>query len=83
MALTERQKQTVLGALKERIRGGCPMCLQANWTIHNEVVSTMTASLGGDTTIGGGFVPMIQIICNNCGFVSHHAVGLLGISLNE
>lgn len=83
MALTERQKETVLDSLRGRIKGGCPMCASTEWTLHDEVVSTMTSSLGGDAAIGGRHIPMVQLVCNKWGFVGHHAIGLLGISLNE
>ena len=33
--------------------------------------------------MGGPFMPMAQIVCNNCGFVSHHAIALLGINIHD
>ncbi len=83
MALSERQKSTVMTALKAKIRGSCPMCAATTWTLHDEVVSSTTVSLGGGTTIGGKMVPLVQLVCNKCGFAPHHAVGLLGIDLSE
>ena len=83
MALTDRQKQTIQKNLQQKIRGNCPMCGQSAWSLQEEVVTTTTASLGGGMAMGGGFVPMIQVICTNCGFVAHHAVGSLGIDLKN
>lgn len=34
-------------------------------------------------SIGGQGIPTIGIICNNCGFVSQHAVGVLGLLNND
>jgi hypothetical protein len=34
-------------------------------------------------SIGGPSVPTIAIICSNCGFVSQHAIGLLGLLNNK
>ncbi|MBW0164537.1 MAG: hypothetical protein HYI21_03225 [Sediminibacterium sp. Gen4] len=82
MALTTRQKEMIADKLK-RINGACPICSQKNWTIGDEIVSATSVSLGGSTVMGGPFIPMAQVVCNNCGFVSHHAVALLGISLND
>lgn len=83
MALTDRQKATVTQNLQSRIKGPCPMCGQQQWTIGDEIVAATTTSLGGGMAIGGPMVPMIQVICNTCGFVAHHAVGALGIQLND
>lgn len=83
MALTDRQKNTIQTNLQSKIRGTCPMCGQSNWTLGEEVVASNTTSLQGGMAIGGQFVPMVQLICNNCGFVAHHAVGVLGINLRE
>lgn len=30
-------------------------------------------------TLGGTIVPMVAIACNNCGFVSLHAIGAWGL----
>ena len=83
MALTDRQKTAIEGALKARVKGPCPMCGKTEWSLQEEFVMATTTSIGGGIAIGGQFVPMVQLICMGCGFVSHHAVGLLGISLNE
>lgn len=82
MALTTRQKETISQRLRE-INGACPICQTRNWAIGDEIVGANSVSLGGSTVMGGPFIPMAQIVCNRCGFVSHHAVALLGIQLNE
>lgn len=82
MALTTKQKETIIEKLR-KIDGACPICRNKNWTIGDEIVSANSVSLGGSTVMGGPFIPMAQVVCNNCGFVSHHAVALLGISLND
>jgi len=82
MALTTKQKETIIEKLRN-IDGACPICKNKNWTIGDEIVSANSVSLGGSTVMGGPFIPMAQVVCNKCGFVSHHAVALLGISLND
>ncbi len=59
------------------------MCGYAAWSIEEEIVAATTTSLAGGMAIGGRFVPMVQLICTHCGFVAHHAVGVLGINLNN
>lgn len=82
MALTTKQKETIAEKLR-RFDGACPICKNKNWTIGDEIVMATSVSLGGSTVIGGPFIPMAQVVCNNCGFISHHAVALLGISVND
>lgn len=81
MALSEQQKETVLDNLKQKVRGVCPMCGKNQWTLGDELVASIAAGAGGGLGIGGPYIPMVQMVCNNCGFVAHHAVGYLGIKL--
>lgn len=82
MALTTNQKEIIVRRL-ETINAACPICAYRAWTISDEIVSAMSVSLGGSTTLGGPFIPMAQIVCRNCGFVSHHAIGVLGIDIQS
>ena len=82
MALTDRQKSTVLANLQSKSKGICPWCAGRSWTMGDNVVVAMAAELpGGTLGIGGPFIPMIQVVCNSCGFVSHHAAALLGLDM--
>jgi len=83
MALTSKQKETIVKKLQTVSNGHCPICQKNSWTIWDEIVSANSVSLGGTTAFGGPYVPMVQIICNNCGFVAHHALGALGIIIQE
>jgi hypothetical protein len=83
MALTERQKEKILSSLRTKAKAHCPMCGGTNWELWEEMVGAMAASPQGGIGIGGPYIPMVQIVCTNCGFVSHHAVGVLGIDLKE
>lgn len=80
--MTDRQKQTIQAGLQQRGFGACPTCRQTNWQLGDDLVHAPTTSLGGGMSLGGPHIPMAQIICTNCGFVSHHAVGVLGIRLD-
>ena len=81
MSLTDRQKQTIQQALQSKGFGACPGCRQASWQLADDLVGIPTTSMGGGMAIGGGHIPMAQIVCTRCGFVSHHAVGVLGFKL--
>lgn len=81
MALTDKQKNTLHSNLRNKISGACPMCGGNQWSLSDELVAPPALSLGGGLAIGGPAIPMLQLVCTNCGFVSHHAVGMLGFDL--
>lgn len=78
--LSDDKKQKLidkLGNVLPHLR--CPMCGNDSFTIADGYT---TLSLSGDfksVTLGGSHIPNIPIICNKCGFVSLHAVGVLGL----
>jgi ribosomal protein L37E len=81
MGLTDRQKSTIQSALQKKGFGACPLCRQTNWQLGDDFVHAPVTALGGSVAFGGSHIPMIQIVCTHCGFVSHHAAGVLGIPL--
>ena len=83
MSLTTTQRQTVMSALTARGIRSCPLCGYSGWTLGEELVTATTTSLAGGAVFGGPIIPMIQLVCNRCGFVSHHAVGALGVKLDN
>jgi hypothetical protein len=71
-------KHRIIAALKERGAGSCPRCSDSQWTVSEysriEVQATMERNTAERTTI-----PAIMIVCENCGFISQHALQPLGI----
>lgn len=83
MSLTDRQKQTIQTTLNSKgVRALCPMCGKNQWEIGGDLVTATPVQVGGGVVIGGPVVPMVQLICTNCGFVSHHAAAVVGIQIN-
>lgn len=80
MMLSDEQKEKIVKALNERIGGfECPMCHKGPFTIIDgyfniPLQSSLYSYLMGNTT-----VPMVAIACSNCGYVSFHALGALGL----
>jgi hypothetical protein len=72
------EKHTIIAALKARGAGSCPRCNDSQWTVSEysrlEVQATMDRNSADGTTI-----PAVMIICENCGFISQHALQPLGI----
>ena len=71
-------KHRIIAALKERGAGSCPRCRNSQWTVSEfsriEVQATMERNTAERTTI-----PAIMIVCENCGFISQHALQPLGV----
>ena len=82
MSLTDRERQAVADTLKQKGARGCPICGATSWQLQDEMVATVPSVPGGGLSIGGAHIPMIQVVCTNCGFVSHHAAAALGIQIN-
>lgn len=71
-------KQRIIAALRARGAGSCPRCRDSQWTVSEysriEVQATMDRNTLERTTI-----PAIMIVCENCGFISQHALQPLGV----
>lgn len=71
-------KHRIVAALKARGAGSCPRCNDSQWTVSEfsriEVQATMARDTAEGTTI-----PAVMIVCENCGFISQHALQPLGI----
>lgn len=78
--LTEAQKQEIIAALeKAGAKLPCPRCDNRNFTLldgyFNQPVQTELAGL----VLGGPTVPSVVVVCKQCGFMSQHAMGVLGL----
>ena len=80
--ISKEEKQKIISELNNRINSGnlkCPMCGNNHFIIADGYFNTpMQDNLNG-LEIGGPSIPSIPIICNRCGFISSHALGILGL----
>ena len=66
--------------MNERIQGlTCPMCHQHSFVMADGYFSHFLQNDMKDVSIGGSSIPTIAIVCTHCGFVSQHALGVLGL----
>ncbi|MFA6571366.1 MAG: hypothetical protein WCT77_09030 [Bacteroidota bacterium] len=78
--LNQNQKLKIKEEIDKRIINlSCPMCKNNKFIIadgyfNNSMQTDMTTFV-----LGGESIPTIAIICDNCGFVSQHAIGILGL----
>jgi transcription elongation factor Elf1 len=78
--LNNDQKKKIKEIIDTRIKDlTCPMCNEKNFIMADGYFNhTMQVDLNS-LIIGGQSIPTIAIICNNCGFMSQHAAGILGL----
>ncbi len=59
--------QLAIAHLQQKWAGRtCPMCLVGNWSVQDSTYQ-LTEFNEGSLVIGGPVIPVIPVICNNCG----------------
>lgn len=82
-ALSEADRPQVWARLSERgIRDKCPMCHNGKlelspWLLGKPLLETL-AQFGRSGELY--YLPVVTLICQNCGFVSEHALPPLGLA---
>jgi hypothetical protein len=77
---TNDEKERIKAEVLKKIPNlTCPMCQNKNFTMAEGYFSNTMQTDFSSFSIGGQAIPTIGIICNNCGFVSQHALGILGL----
>ncbi len=80
----ENKKKAIDSLNKKGVKKVCPMCGNNNFVIADGYFNqTMQGNLQAGIIIGGPSIPTVAIICTNCGFISHHALGALGLLQNS
>ncbi len=58
----------------------CHRCSHNNFTLLEGISNiSMQENIGGGLVLGGPTVPVAMIACNNCGAITSHALGALGL----
>lgn len=79
--LPKEKKEEIIAKLKERgANRACPMCGNSHFVLADAYFANMLQGKLGTVNISGEHIPTIPIICSNCGFVSQHAIGVLGLT---
>jgi predicted nucleic-acid-binding Zn-ribbon protein len=78
MPLTPAQVQKLENWLtSKKLNPTCPSCGGRKWA-PVDIISANTVTAKG-TAIGGNTVPMVQMVCSNCGFVKLYAAVPMGL----
>ena len=81
------EQNAVIAKLKEKgVKADkCPMCNSNHFIIadgyfnHQIAAKNAIIANGGAVYLGGPSIPSIAIVCTNCGFISQHSLGVLGL----
>jgi hypothetical protein len=85
---TNEKKAELVAKLDERFNKfsqqlKCPMCGNSQFTLADAYLRHDLQNELNSMSLGGPSIPSIAIICNNCGFISQHAIGILGLLPKE
>lgn len=77
----ESTKIKIINRLSERISSfECPICHNKTFNIVDGYFIQRLQKQVNEYVIGAGpFMPSIAIVCTNCGFMSQHNIGVLGL----
>ena len=65
--MSKDEIKNLLEFLRRKWRDGrCPMCRSANFNVEEDTYQLMRYG-GGSVVIGGPVVPVVPVICTNCG----------------
>lgn len=78
MPIDHADKQKIEDHLQGR-NNQCPLCGANTWTILDEFVSPLCIDPEYKRPIEGKLLPMVALICNDCGYVRQVAAGKVGL----
>lgn len=78
--ISQSDKQRIAEELNKRItRLECPLCHRHQFSISDGYSMMPIQDEKKGVYLGGPVMPVISIVCTYCGFVSSHAIGVLGM----
>ncbi len=84
VSFSDEQKEEFKKAIQDRgATKPCPRCGNASFILLDGYLSPTLQTDLGKTILGGAGVPIVAVICKNCGFLSQHALGILGLLPEE
>lgn len=83
--LSEKDKGDLIRIITDRVHTfECPMCHKQSFTIvDGYLIQNLQKSMDSYTIGNGPLLPSVAIVCNNCGFMSQHNLGILGLLNNK
>jgi hypothetical protein len=79
-SLTQEQKNKIIARLMERgAKLPCPRCGNNKFTLLDGYFTQLISTEVGAYVLGGPSVPSVVTACTQCGYLSQHALGALGL----
>lgn len=78
--MNQHERDRIIEVLHEKgVRLPCPRCGTTDFQLadgyFNQPVQTDVSSM----QLGGPSIPSVVVVCRNCGYISQHALGALGM----
>jgi hypothetical protein len=75
-----RQEQAIIALKEKGATPPCPRCLNKQFEVIGEAAIPLASERGSQWFGPAPAVPVILVSCNNCGYITQHATGLLGLA---
>jgi hypothetical protein len=81
---SQDQKDAIIKALAERgANHPCPRCGNEAFTLLDGYFNQIIQEQPKGIVLAGRTIPSIVVACKRCGFLSQHAIGVLGLLPKE
>lgn len=81
---SEEYKKKIVQALTSKgATQPCPRCRNQSFTLVDGYFNQPIQTELGGLIIGGPSIPSIVVVCTQCGYMSQHALGVLGLLPQE
>ncbi len=78
--MSELSNDKIIAALKAAgVNAPCPRCRNTNFTLMDGYITHPIQSDFQSFNIGGPSLPAVMTVCNQCGFLAQHALGVLNL----
>lgn len=82
--LSDEEKKNIVEHLSAKLPAiKCPMCGNDKFVVADAYIRNELQKDFQNISLGGPSIPAVAIICGNCGFLSQHAAGVLGLLPKE
>lgn len=82
--LKDDERKKIVDILNQRIgQSSCPICHKGHFSIVDGYSSNILANSYHEINLGGSVLPFVMLVCDNCGFISQHALGTLGLLVKQ
>lgn len=82
--IKEEDRKKIIDFFGEKVeKFDCPICHKGHFSIVDGYSNHVLSTDYHEIALSGKILPFIMLVCDNCGFVSYHALGTLGLLNNS